>query len=139
MRAQNSAFARRSFRWAAIYGCLVLAPLYGLERQVGVAGTPITHPEYYYGFIGTALAAQIMFLVIASDPDRYRPAMLAAIAEKLAFGVPAWLLWLDGRTAGTIVAFGSIDLVWAAVFCACYLRTPDTHRPPSGPPPAGRR
>src|SRR5919106_364637 len=73
-------FATRVFTAAAVYGILVLAPQYFLEDRVGRDFPPsITHPEHFYGFIGVALAWQVLFLIIASDPVRYRPAMLAAI------------------------------------------------------------
>ena len=69
--------ARWIFRIAAIYGLIALTPLYFLEAKVAAPAPLLAHPEHFYGFIGTALAAQVMFLVIASDPVRYRPLMLA--------------------------------------------------------------
>ena len=48
-------FAKWAFTAAGIYGLVSLPPLYFIER---LATPPITHPEYYYGFIGTALAFQ---------------------------------------------------------------------------------
>ena len=52
--------ARRIFRWAGIYGLIVLVPALFLEARVGIdAPPPITHPEYYYGFIGLAIAWQL--------------------------------------------------------------------------------
>ena len=81
-------FARRVFRIAAIYGILALAPQYFLEENVGRDfPPPITHPEHFYGFVGVALAWQFLFLVIANNPVRFRPAMPVAVVEKLAFGV----------------------------------------------------
>ena len=62
-------FARRVFLIAGIYGLIVLLPQYVLEEKNGRDFPPaITHPEYYYGFIGVGVAWQIAFLVIASDP-----------------------------------------------------------------------
>ena len=90
-------FARRVFQVAAIYGLLVLVPQYFLEGKTGRDFPPaITHPEYFYGFIGVAVAWQLAFLVIARDPVRYRPLMPVAVVEKLAFGVPAILLYATG-------------------------------------------
>jgi|SRR5579872_615904 len=40
----------------------------------------ITHPEYFYGFLGGALAWQFLFLVLSTDPVRYRPMILPATA-----------------------------------------------------------
>jgi len=38
--------ARWLFRGAAIYGLIVLLPLYFLERQVAAPATLLAHPEY---------------------------------------------------------------------------------------------
>lgn len=117
-------FAARVFRIAAIYGILALAPQYFLEAKVGRDyPPPITHPEHFYGFLGVALAWQLAFLVIAKDPVRYRPFMLPAIAEKLAFGLAAPLLVLLGRAAAPVALFGAIDLVLAALFFAAFRAT----------------
>jgi hypothetical protein len=117
-------FARRVFRIAAIYGILVLAPQYFLEERLAIDfPPPLTHPEHFYGFIGIALAWQFVFLLIASDMPRYRPLMLVAVLEKLAFGVPAWMLYLQGRAAAPVVAAGSVDLVLGALFVAAFLST----------------
>lgn len=45
---QDHRFARRMFRWAAIYGIVVLAPLY-------LAPLPERGAEVSLGFIGVAL------------------------------------------------------------------------------------
>ena len=42
---------------AGAYGLIVLIPQYFLETKNGRDFPPaITHPEYYYGFIGVAIA-----------------------------------------------------------------------------------
>jgi hypothetical protein len=69
-------FARRTFLLAGISGVLMVAPLYFEERFVADFAPAINHPEFYDGFAGLCLAWQLMFLVIASDPIRYRPAMV---------------------------------------------------------------
>ena len=117
-------FARRVFRFAAVYGILVLVPQYFLEERLAIDfPPPLTHPEHFYGFIGIALAWQFVFLLIASDVPRYRPLMLVAVLEKLAFGIPAWVLYLQGRVTAPVVAAGSIDLVLGALFVVAYLTT----------------
>ena len=66
-------FAKIVFYVAGIYGLLVLFPQYFMEAKTGQDFPPaITHPEYYYGFIGVALAFQILFLIIARNPLQYR-------------------------------------------------------------------
>ena len=56
-------FARWVYAIAGIYGILILVPGFFLISQV--APPSINHPEFYYGFYGTALAWQIGFLLIA--------------------------------------------------------------------------
>jgi len=117
-------FARRVFRIAALYGILVLAPQYFLEHKLAIDfPPPLTHPEHFYGFIGIALAWQFVFLLIASDVTRYRALMPLAVLEKLAFGIPAWILYVQGRAALPVVAAGSIDLVLGVLFAAAFLAT----------------
>ena len=113
----RSSAASLIFRIAGIYGILVLAPQYFLEGRVGRDfPPPITHPEDFYGFIGTALVWQLVFLVIASNPTKYRPLMWIAVLEKLAFGIPAVVLFVQGRLAPTVLVFGIIDLVLCTAF-----------------------
>lgn len=116
-------FARWTFRLAAIYGLILLAPLYVLERAIGVATIPITHPEYYYGFVGCALAAQHLFLLISSNPVRYRPAMVIAIFGKISFAIPAWLLWFAARVTPAVVSLATVDLLLAGLFAISFLKT----------------
>src|SRR5215510_4273175 len=110
-------FARRVFMAAGIYGLLVLLPQYMLETKTGVDYPPaITHPEYFYGFIGVGVAWQVAFLVIASDPARLRPMILPSVLEKVSFGAASIVLFGLGRLQGMILAAGVIDLIWAALF-----------------------
>lgn len=118
-------FAKRVFFIAAVYGVLVLVPQYFMEARVGRDfPPPITHPEHFYGFIGIALAWQILFFMIARDPVRYRTAMIPAILEKVAFGVPAVVLFAQGRLAAPILAAGLLDLLLAALFVIALRLTP---------------
>jgi hypothetical protein len=116
-------FAKWVFLAAGIYGFIVLTPLYFLEGSVSASQGPVTHPEYYYGFVGCALAFQLLFLIIARDPARLRPAMLASIVEKVGFPAAVWPLFLQHRAPATVVVFSSIDLLWGVLFVASYLRT----------------
>lgn len=113
-------FAKIVFWVAGIYGVLVVAPLYFLFDAV----TPIkpTHPSFYYGFVGVTLAWQLAFLVIATDPVRYRLVMLPAMFEK--FSVLAIvLLALQGRTPSTDLVFAGIDLLLGVLSVAAFVRT----------------
>lgn len=112
-------FARRMFRGAAIYGMIVLLPLY-------FTPLPAFAPETFLGFVGLALVFQGMFWIIGGDPQRYRALMPLAVAEKLVFGVPALAFWTQGRTANPVAVFGAIDLLLATGFFLAWRRTPAT-------------
>ena len=104
----------------------MLTPQFFLEAQTGRDfPPPITHPEFYYGFVGVAWAWQVAFLLIARDPARYRPLMIPAILEKVAFGGAALALLVAGRVPALVAMFGGIDLVLATLFAAAYRRTAD--------------
>jgi hypothetical protein len=113
-----------SFRLSGIYGIALLALMYFLEDRIGRDSPPaITHPEFYYGFLGVTLAWQIAFLIVASDPLRYRPIMIAAMVEKFGYVVALALLAINHRVEGLPLAvFGGMDLIWGVLFLICYLR-----------------
>jgi hypothetical protein len=118
-------FARQVYRIAGIYGLLCLAPFLFLEEKIGRDYPPIiTHPEHYYGFVGVGLAWQVAFLILATDPVRYRPLMTATFVEKGIFGVATIVLFAQHRIPGLVLGFGITDLVLGALFLAAYLRTP---------------
>ena len=117
------AFCRWVFRLAGIYGLIVLLPQFFLEEKIGAQNPPaITHPEYFYGFIGVGVAWQVAFLVIASDPARLRPMMLPSVLEKVSFGAASIVLFSLDRLQGMILAAGVIDLMWAALFLVAWRR-----------------
>ena len=118
-------FARRVFKWAGIYGILVLFPMYFIEERIGRDHPlAITHPEHYYGFVGVALAWQILFLLLARDPVRFRPLMIPCVLEKLGFGVAVPILFALGRTEAILLGPASIDLLLAGLFAWSYVTTP---------------
>ena len=117
-------FARRLFLVSGIYGLLVLVPQYFLEEKNGRDYPPaITHPEYYYGFIGVAVAWQVLFLMIARDPVRYRSMMIPAVLEKASFGIAVVVLFLFNRVSSLTLGFGIVDLILGALFIVAYART----------------
>ncbi|SIO13173.1 hypothetical protein SAMN02745824_3074 [Parasphingorhabdus marina DSM 22363] len=89
--------ATKTIFWvAAIFGIVVLVPGFFGESQIQPA---LSHPEFYYGFHGLALVFQIIFIMIARDPVRYRSLIPIAILEKASFFVPSLVLWSQGRLA----------------------------------------
>ena len=119
-------FARRVFTVAGIYGLIVMLPQYFLAARISRDTPPaITHLEYFYGFIGVVVAWQLVFLLIGRDPERYRPLMLPAVLEKLAFGVPVIILYAQGQLPGSVLFFGLLDLTLGTLFVASWRSTSD--------------
>jgi hypothetical protein len=119
-------FAKYTFYAAGIYGLLALLPQYFLEAKTGTDYPPrITHPEYYYGFIGVAVAFQIVFLIIGSNPVRYRTLMLvAALFEKFPFVVAVGALSAFRSVPVPIIGGAAIDLILGILFVISFLKTP---------------
>lgn len=116
-------FARRVFMAAGIYGLLVLLPQYVLETKTGVDFPPaITHPEYYYGFIGVGVAWQVAFLLIARDPGGLRPLMIPAVLEKASFSIAVFVLYAGGRVATPMLVVAMIDFGLGILFTMAYFR-----------------
>ena len=117
-------FAQRVFLLSALWGFLVLPPMYFAEVKFGSTDPPpLSQPEFYYGFVGLALAWQVVFLIIAYDPLRYRPLMLAGIMEKIVFGAAAIPLYFAGRTPANMAAASCIDLILGVLFAISWWKT----------------
>jgi hypothetical protein len=122
--AMNMKFAKVVFLVAGIYGLIVLVPQFFLEAKIGRdTPPPITHPEYFYGFICVAVAWQVLFLVLSRDPVRYRLMMIPAMLEKIGFPIAVVILYLQGRLDPTIFIPASADLILLALFVASYRKT----------------
>jgi hypothetical protein len=117
-------FARITFRVAAIWGVLVIAPLYFMFNLIGRQDPPpITHPAFFYGFVGVTLAWQIAFLIIASDPARYRPLMIPAMIEKFSYALAVFVLVSQGRMRSSDLVFAGTDFALGVLFVASYTKT----------------
>ena len=118
-------FAKIVFWVAAIWGFLFIAPLYFMFNLIAEKDPPpITHPAFFYGFVGVTLVWQIAFAFIARDPVRFRPLMIPAILEKLVYSVPVIVLVAQKRTSPNDLVFAAIDLTLGIFFVLAYLRTP---------------
>src|ERR1700690_12469 len=105
-------FAKIVFWIAAIWGFLVLTPLYFMFDLIGSKDPPpITHPAFYYGFVGTALAWQVAFLIVAINPVRMRPIIPAAVFEKFSYCIALIVLYLQGRLHASDLTFAGTDLL----------------------------
>ncbi len=125
-------FARWVFLIAGILGLLEVVPLYFLEGVIGrTQPPPITHPAFYYGFVGVALAWQVAFLILSRDPLRYVPLMPALFLEKLLYPAAVFTLFVEGRVPGENLGTAVIDLVWFVLFVIVWLRLRNV-RPQAG-------
>ncbi|MGC0775007.1 MAG: hypothetical protein WB543_18880 [Candidatus Acidiferrum sp.] len=128
-------FAKIVFWIAGIWGLLVITPLYFMFDLIGQKDPPlITHPGFYYGFVGCALAWQVAFCFIATNPVRYRPLMLPSILEKITYSAAIVTLVLHGRTSHSDLVFAATDSLLGLLFVIAYFRTPGRG---SGPHPDG--
>jgi len=117
-------FAKVVFWVAGVWGLVMIAPLYFLFDLIGKQDPPaITHPGFYYGFVGCALAWQIAFLVIAQDPLKFRLMMLPSMVEKFSYGIAVVSLVMQGRTNQRDLAFAATDLTLGALFVAAWVKT----------------
>jgi len=120
-------FARIVFIAAGVWGIAVLTPLYFL---VDVSGRhyapPVDYPHFFYGFLSVAMAWQIAFLVIGSDPARFRPVMIPGILEKLGHVAGVAALYRLARIPAIDAAGAVPDLLLAVLFVAAFVKA----RPP---------
>jgi hypothetical protein len=117
-------FAKIVFWIAAIWGLLVITPLYFLFNVISEKDPPpVTHPGFYYGFVGLALAWQLAFLVIALDPIRLRPMMLPSVVEKFSYGIAVIVLVAQGRMHRSDLTFAAADTLLGLLFIAAYIKT----------------
>lgn len=117
-------FARRVYQIAGIWG-LVVIPLGYLTFITGADPSlwSTLHPEIVHGFFMITLAWQIAFLVIATDPVRYRPLMPVTLVEKFPFAFSVFWMYSQGQVNATMLFMGAIDAALGTLFCIAWLRT----------------
>jgi hypothetical protein len=118
-------FSKIVFWVAGIWGLWVLTPLYFMFDLIGRNDPPpITHPGFFYGFVGVGLAWQVAFIFIAKDPIRYRPLMIPSVLEKVSWSAAVIVLVLQGRMHGSDMVFAGTDLFLGLLFVLAYFKTP---------------
>jgi len=123
-------FAKIVFWIAGLWGLLIITPLYFMFDLISRKDPPpITHPGFFYGFVGVALAWQIAFFFIATDPPRYRPLMIPSVLEKFSYGVAVVILVLQSRMHASDLVFACTDLLLGVLFVIAYLKTPPRPAP----------
>ena len=117
-------FARNVFLVAGIWGVIVMTSMYFLFDVVNRQYPPaITHPDFYYGFVSITFAWQIVFLVISTDPVRYRPIMVAALVEKFGYIATLGVLYVKGHIQFGQFAVVAPDCILGLFFIAAFLKT----------------
>ena len=126
-------FARAVFAIAGTWGVAVLTPLYFLFDVTGRAyPPPDSYPHFFYGFLSVAMAWQIAFFVIASDPVRFRLLMIPAVLEKLGYVAGTTLLYRQGRIAASDANTVIPDLALCVLFVIAFARTPTSRADAGG-------
>jgi hypothetical protein len=118
-------FAKLVFWIAGIWGLLVITPLFFLFDVIGRNDPPpITHAGFFYGFACVALAWQIAFCFIATDPPRFRPLMIPSMVEKFSYVTTVLVLVLQHRMRSSDLIFGATDFLLGILFVIAFFRTP---------------
>lgn len=126
-------FARISFAAAGVWGLLVLLPLYTARGQLMLLGSlrippALADPQFYYGFLAVAVVWQLGFLVLATDPVRYRAFIPLAFLEKAIYVASLAVLAHRARITPIQLAGSAPDAVLALLFAASWFllreRTP---------------
>ena len=116
-------FAKFVFIGAGLWGFLVLAPFIWLHDISGRAYPPPTeYPHFFWGFFAITTAWQLAFLIIARDPQRFRPIIPAAILEKLVYVVACVVLLAGGRIPPIVALGGAGDFILGTLFTISYFR-----------------
>ena len=117
-------FARVVFTAAGVAGLAILLPLYFMFDRLGtIYPPPINHPEMFFGFLAVTIAWQLAFLVIASDPIRYRMLMLPAMVEKFLYVATLVVLFQRGSMSAAQLGPNGLDLLWGVLFVIAFVKT----------------
>jgi hypothetical protein len=117
-------FARVVFIGAGVWGLLVLTPLFFLVDVTGRPyAPPSDYPHFFYGFLSVTMAWQIAFLVIGSDPARFRPLMIPCLVEKIGYVVILAVFYGQARIAADDAMAAMPDAVLAVLFVLAFLKT----------------
>ena len=132
-------FARVVFTAAGVWGFLVLTPMFFLLETIGrMRASPITHPEFFFGFLAVAMVWQCAFLVIGSDPVRLRLMMVPSAVEKFSYVLTMTVLFLQGRIAAADTVVIAPDFLIGILFVVAFAKTPRLEAAVSSSPVSAR-
>lgn len=107
-----------------MWGLVVIVLGYGAYfLNLGGEETAVytNRPEFVHGFFLVTFAWQVAFLIISTDPMRYRLLMLAAMLEKFPFTLAVLALYALGQVGIVALALGLIDGVLGILFSVAYV------------------
>jgi hypothetical protein len=117
-------FAKVVFWGASAFGVLAITPLYFMSDLVGrLDPPPITHPQFYYGFVSLALVWQSVYFAIATDPERFRPMMILAALAKVSYVSTLLALYMQNRISPVQAATGLPDALLSVLFVTAFFKT----------------
>jgi hypothetical protein len=117
-------FAKIVFITAGVWGIVVLLLLNFLVDVTGRRYAPPTEcPQFFYGFLFVAMAWQVGFLVVGSNPERFRLLMLPCTIEKLGFVATLVMLRSQDRISNADAAAVVPDLLLGLLFIAAFAKT----------------
>lgn len=122
-------FARIVFTCAGVWGLVVLLPLYFSLDLIGKLYPPaITHPDFFFGFIGVGIAWQIAFLLIGRDPVGLQAMMGPAIVEKFIYVFSLTALYGNGSLRFGQFVVAVPDFVLGMLFVIAFFRVQAARR-----------
>jgi len=84
---------------------------------------PTSYPQFFYGFMSVAMAWQIAFLVIGSNPSRFRPLMIPGMLEKLGHVAGVVVLYWQARISATDAQAAVPDFALAILMMLAFVKT----------------
>jgi hypothetical protein len=117
-------FAKYVFSIAGVWGIAVLTPFYWLVDVTGRRYAPPTeYPHFFYGFFAITMAWQFAFLVIGSNPIRFRPLMVPSMFEKFSYVVTLVLLYNQARISAADFQAAIPDVILGILFVVAFVKT----------------
>jgi hypothetical protein len=117
-------FAKYVFISAGVWGIPVLTPFYWLVDVTGRRYTaPTEYPHFFYGFFAITMAWQFAFLVIGSNPVRFRPLMVPSMFEKFSYVVTLVVLYNQARISAADFQAAIPDLILGILFVIAFVKT----------------
>jgi hypothetical protein len=117
-------FAKYVFISAGVWGIAVLTPFYWLVDVTGRRYTaPTEYPHFFYGFFAITMAWQFAFLVIGSNPVRFRPLMVPSMFEKFSYVVTLVVLYNHARISAADFQAAIPDLILGILFVIAFVKT----------------